>query len=239
MKHFTLFSLFLLLAGAASAGGRGWKDHEWPYEFLFGNHIDTHQETRLLNDGTLEGFFYVYWTGDLSPDGLPVAAHCTKSEHYEAGCFAAWHIAARPCIEEINGCEAMFLYHNQDHPVWLVGPRIDADGNLRGTRGQIVQPGSFTHMHWLTEGASHEGTFLPSSLEAVEALFGVDINVPKQCNVSMAKALTAGVVCPGYFLEIRATEKFAFKHGGELIPVVSGTDNRTHLNLVTSIPAAE
>jgi len=55
--------------------------------------------------------------------------------------------------------------------------------------------------------------------------------------VSVAKALTPGVICPGYFLEIQATETFAFKHGGELIPVRPGTDNRTHLNLVTSVPA--
>ena len=94
-------------------------------------------------------------------------------------------------------------------------------------------------MHWLTEGADHEGTFLPSSLAEVEALFGVDITVPDECNVSMASALTPGVVCPGYFLQIQATETFAFHHGGEDIAVSPGIDNRTHLNLVTSIPAEE
>ena len=92
-------------------------------------------------------------------------------------------------------------------------------------------------MHWLTEGAEHEGSFLPSSIVAVEALFAVDIEVPDECNVSMARALTPGVICPGYFLQIEATETFAFKHGGELIPVHPGIDNRTHLNLVASVPS--
>ena len=98
----------------------------------------------------------------------------------------------------------------------------------------IPQRGSYTHLHWLTEGAEHNGVFLPSSLEAVENLFGVDIYVPPECNVSMASELTSGVVCSGYFLQIKAVEKFVFRHGGELIPVEPGIDNRTHLNIVTS-----
>ena len=120
MKPLRIAILALLVAGVAHAQGRGWTDHKNPYEFLLGNHIDTHQETRLEKDGSLQGFFYVFWTGEETPGGLPVAAHCTKAEHYEAGCFAAWHIRAEPCIEEVNGCHAMFLYHYHDHPVWLV-----------------------------------------------------------------------------------------------------------------------
>jgi hypothetical protein len=239
MRRLVVVGLLLLAAAAVQAGGRNWSDHKDPYTFLFGNHIDTHLETRLTNEGALKGFFYVYWTEAESAEGLPVAKHCTTPEHYAAGCFAGWHIQAVPCIAEVNGCEAMFLYHNHDHPVWLVGPRVDSEGNLRGTRGQVPQPGSFTHMHWLTEGADHQGEFLPSSLADVEAFFGVDIAVPEACNVSMAKELTPGVVCPGYFLQIQATETFAFHHGGEDIPVRPGIDNRTHLNLVSSIPSGE
>lgn len=239
MKRIALLAMIVLSTDLVRAEGRNWMDHKQPYTFLFGNHIDTHQETRLGSDGNLEGFFYVFWDETESVEGLPVAKHCTKPEHYAAGCFAAWNIDAMPCIEEVNGCKATFLYHNDDHPVWLVGPRTDPDGVLRGTRADIPQPGSFTHMHWLTEGTEHEGDFLASSLEEVEAFFGVDITVPPECNVSMASALTPGVVCPGYFLQIRATETFTFHHGGENIPVAPGLDNRTHLNLVTSVPAEE
>lgn len=228
MKRLAALVVITLVCGAAEAGGRNWKDHKHPYTFLFGNHIDTHQETRLTSEGSLAGFFYVFWDGTFTDDGLPVAKHCTGPDHYARGCFAGWHIEAEPCIEEVNGCQATFLYHNHDHPVWLMG-----------SRAQIPQPGSYTHMHWLTEGTDHDGTFLPSSIEEVEAFFGVDIVVPLECNVSRASDLTPGVACPGYILRIRATETFAFHHGGEDIPVGPGIDNRTHLNLVTSIPAAE
>ena len=44
---------------ASQASGFRWNDHAHPYTFLFGNHIDTHQETRLEKDGALRGFFYV------------------------------------------------------------------------------------------------------------------------------------------------------------------------------------
>ena len=42
------------------------------------------------------------------------------------------------------------------------------------------------------------------------------------------------MVCPGWFLEIRAVKSFAFQHGGELVPVHPRIDNATHLNLLTN-----
>lgn len=213
---------------------REWRDHARPFTFLFGNHIDTHQETRLRRNGSLSGYFYIFWSDEVTEDGETIAKHCTKPEHYALGCFPGWTIRAEPCIEEVNGCRAMFLYHYHDHPVWMIGPQVDDAGGLRGTRSMIAQPGSYTHMHWLTEGAEHNGVFLPSSLAQVEDLFDVDIVVPPECNVAMASKLTSGTVCPGYYLQITAVERFPFKHGGEVIPVRQGVDNRTHLNLVSS-----
>ncbi len=245
-----LLSLFAVCL--AQAADRKWKDHAKPYTFLFGNHIDTHQELKLMKDGDLQGFFYITWLDkdeDGSTDideasGLPIAGHCNKPEHYENGCFAGWTMRAKPCIEEVNNCRAMYLYHYHDHPPWLLDPTVDETGNLRGSRLSIVQPGSFTHMHWLTEGATHtmdngSTMFFPSSIDAVEAVFGVDIVVPDECNVAMAKELTTGSICPGYFLEIEAVKNFAFKHGGEPIPVTPGIDNKTHLNLITTYAPEE
>lgn len=231
LRRGLLTMIAITLSGAVFADddSREWQDHGKPYTFLFGNHIDTHQETRLKNNGDLQGFFYIYWTGDFTDDGLPVAKHCTTQEHYEQGCFAGWTIKAKPCIKEVNGCEAMFLYHYHDHPVWMIGPRVDDAGGLRGTRGMIPQPGSYTHLHWLTDP-----DITNSSLDEVEDLFDVDVAVTPECNVFMASDLIPGVVCPGYFLEIKALAAFAFQHGGELIPVSEGTDNRTHLNIVSS-----
>ncbi len=128
----------------------------------------------------------------------------------------------------------MFLYHADDHPVWLLGAHVDSSGNLRGSRQDIVQSGSFTHFHWLTQGTEE----FPSSFEQLETLFG-SIAIPPECNVAMASQLTSGVECPGYFLQIKVLEpfgyeKWAFHHGGENLVVQAGIDNKTHLNLLTS-----
>lgn len=241
-----LLTAFLMTA--AEASGFRWKDHAFPYTFLFGNHIDTHQETRLQKDGSLRGFFYVVHLDqdgdgllDTADDGTPIKRHCTKPEHYPT-CEIGWEIQAVPCIEEVNGCTAMFLYHKDDHPVWLIGPRKrtkDGVAFLGGTRALIPQPGSPSHVHWLTEGLILEdshGAIIerPSSLADLEALLGVDIEVPAECNVDMASQLTTGTICPVYFWEIKAVDTFYFHHGGENIPVRPGVDMSTHTNFVTS-----
>lgn len=254
-KRFTAtvaFVLPLLMSGPAAAFDRIWGDHAWPYTFLFGNHIDSHLDLHLwhrdlgrfsdIDKGDLTGWFYVFDSGESLDDGTPVLRHCTGPEHYAAGCVAGWRVHAKPCIEEVNDCRAMFLYHYHDHPVWMLDPTVDSQDNLRGSRQHIVQPGSYTHMHWLTEGSDHDGNFLPSSIGNVEAVFGVDIDVPEACNVSQAEALATGTVCPGYFLQIKALRpfgyrKWAFHHGGESLVLTPGVDNKTHLNLVTSYQA--
>lgn len=247
-----LFCVLLALGGIVHAGGLNWKDHAAPFDFLFGNHIDTHQQTHLVragkNKGDLAGYFYVVHLDqdgdgllDTTADGLPILRHCTKPEHYP-NCRFLWTINAKPCIKEVNGCEAMNLYHKHDHPVWLIGPRQrSADGEtfLAGTRSQIPQPGVPGHFHWLTEGSEDEGELLPSSLNDIEALFNVDIEVPEGCNVSRASQIPPGTICPGYFLELRVVQgpTVAFHHGGENIVLNPGYDLRSHLNFVTSYVA--
>ncbi|MGD8616471.1 MAG: hypothetical protein PVI91_12520, partial [Gammaproteobacteria bacterium] len=61
--------LATLFMTASQASGLRWHDHAYPYTFLFGNHIDTHQETRLNKDGSLDGFFYVVHL-DQDGDGV-------------------------------------------------------------------------------------------------------------------------------------------------------------------------
>jgi len=90
-------------------------------------------------------------------------------------------------------------------------------------RVDIPQPGSFTHFHWITTTSSDPRAE----------------TVPANCDVEMAGQLednAENVVCPGWFLEIRAVRRFAFEHGGEMVPVRPGIDNATHLNLVTNYP---
>jgi hypothetical protein len=245
----------LTVTGSAGAAGYNWNFHSRPYTWLFGNHIDTHQQQRLNSNGTLSGFFFVYRL-DLDSDGvpdtvgdnIPLYGHCTMPEDYPT-CQAGWTLRAYPCIYEVNGCTAMFLYHKHDHPVWLIGPNMrtaDGDTFLDGDRNQIPQPGRPTHFHWLTESSTtHGGTTLPSSIADVENLFGVDIYVDPDCNVSTAEELTPGVICPGYFLELTvrtvisepptsAGAEWAFRHGGKDLLLLPGPDMRTHINYVTS-----
>ena len=85
MKRFALVLVMtktIALSGTAIGDdddddGREWRYHARPYTFLFGNHIDTHQETRLKRNGDLSGYFYIYWTGEFTDDGEPIAEHCT------------------------------------------------------------------------------------------------------------------------------------------------------------------
>lgn len=195
--------------------------HKPPYNFFFGNHLDTHQETRLKKKRnqpvSLTGFFYIVLTGEIDPDSeLPIAEHPSDNQCVDEAdsvdCVVGWVVAGLPG-------HAKFLYHTgvngEDHPVWMVN-RVD-----------IPQPGSFTHFHWITNTSSdpRAGT------------------VPAACNKINAGQLedsvptATDVVCPGWFLEIEAVAEFAFRHGNEVVPVYPGLDNTTHLNLVTNYQA--
>jgi len=250
MNHITttraLVPALALAIVATPASAQEWSDHAPPFDFLFGNHIDTHQQTRVRSDGDVSGALYVYFTGEIDGDsGLPVARHPRGEMHNEVcgldvDCVVGWKLRAR------KG-HAKFLFHSgvngDDHPVWLV------------SRKAIPQPGIYSHFHWIAS----KGT---------EAQMG-DVEIPRACDVAMAGELEAAVVegtlsvddgamiyswdqqsvhvgdpdpdvgaenvtCPGWFLQLKAVESFAFQHGGEIIAVSPGADNATHLNLLSN-----
>ena len=61
--------------------------------------------------------------------------------------------------------------------------------------------------------------------------------MPDQCDVQSAGALEGNaenITCPGWFMQITAVQSFAFQHGNEIVPVMRGEDNATHLNLLTN-----
>jgi hypothetical protein len=196
--------------------------HDARYNFLFGNHIDTHQKTRLEkksgNPVRLSGFFFIKFTGEIDPGSkLPIAVHpsgseCEDEEDREedgVDCVVGWLINAVPG-------EAKFLYHTgvngDDHPVWMVN-RVD-----------IRQPGSFTHFHWITTTSSDPRAWtVPAACDKINA-----------SQLEDERPTAVDITCPGWFLQIKAVEKFAFRHGGEVIPVRPGIDNATHLNLATN-----
>ncbi len=120
-----------LVSTSAWAGGGTWRDHAPPLTFLFGNHIDSHQQARLTRQGDLRGFFYVTYTGEVTPEGYPVARHCDEGTPPK-DCVVGWILRGKPG-------QATFLYQNMDHPVWLVD------------RSDIPQPGAYAHFHWITD----------------------------------------------------------------------------------------
>jgi len=138
-------TLFLSGGGVAAATDLyPWRNHAAPFNFLFGNEIDTHQQTRQTKDGNLFGFFYIQFTGVVTKDRYLVATHvdCNAA----SDCTVGWTLSGRP----VSGT---FLYRvDHDHPVFLVN------------RPHIPQPGAFSHFHWLGampgRGATADGYLL-------------------------------------------------------------------------------
>ena len=127
-----LTSVALLVLGTVSvlAEGYGWRDHAPPLDFLFDNHIDTHQQSKVAGKGKLEGFFYIRFTGDSTEDGTPIAKHadCNKVSDQ---CTVGWILDGIPM-------QATYLGHEKgSHPEWYIDP---AD--------LPPQPG-YSHFHWL------------------------------------------------------------------------------------------
>lgn len=169
----TLFAsaaLALLAFGSAHAADLyPWRNHEPPFNFVFGNDIDTHQQTRLTRDGSLFGFFYISFTGVKTKDHYPVATHvdCNAS----SDCTVGWTLSGKPI-------SATFLYQTMDdHPVFLA------------KRADITQPGSPSHFHWL-------GAVMPMPRQTLNGFLLQLTAVDHFCFIhNGAEAATAAATC--------------------------------------------
>lgn len=137
-KGIVLLAMAVLLvvgAGTALAEGYPWRDHARPFDFTFGNHIDTHQQSMIADGGLLKGFFYIRFTGE-EQEGYPKAMHgnCNKKED----CTVGWILDGLPMSA------TLIAHGNDQHPTWCVDPN-----------DLPKQPG-YTHFHWLDE-ADHAG----------------------------------------------------------------------------------
>lgn len=130
IAFFATTALFLSGGSVATATDLyPWRNHAAPFSFLFGNEIDTHQQTRHTRDRSLFGFFYVEFTGVVTRDRYRVATHVDCNANSD--CTVGWTLNGRPV-------RATLLYHvEHDHPVFLV------------SRADIPQPGAHSHFHWL------------------------------------------------------------------------------------------
>ncbi len=133
-----VLTLSLILTGTLyAAEGLPWKSHEAPFDFLFGNHFDTHQQSMLIGNNQLNGFFYIKYTGkDI--DGVPEATHADCDTVPEE-CLAGWK------LKGIAIQATLIEKPEMSHPIWCVDPK-----------DMPRQPG-FSHFHWLgmPEHAGH------------------------------------------------------------------------------------
>lgn len=141
LSHFAALAALTLAAAPAAIAGEGppWRPHAAPFDFRFGNDIDTHQQTRRQPDGDLRGFFYIRYTGTRTADGYAVATHADCNGVPD--CVVGWMLEGKPR-------QAALVHHPMhDHPIFAM-PRAD-----------IPQPGSYSHFHWL--GAAMPQPHLP------------------------------------------------------------------------------
>ena len=131
-----LMALLLLATHAVQAAGLPWQDHAEPFDFLFGNHFDTHQQALVAKNGQLTGFFYISFTGTVQ-NGVPVATHANCVEE-DAACLAGWVLKGVPVQATV--------YDKQphQHPQWCV----DA--------ADLPKRPGYSHFHWLG-GPEHAG----------------------------------------------------------------------------------
>ena len=216
-KYFLFVTIFVVgLIGAHFQAGAF---NDPPRDFLFGNSFDDHQETKLKKNGnipvSLSGFLYIIWDKDGAIDpvsGFPIARHPrgpSKGEEcgVDVDCVAGWLIDGVPARAKLLYKDGVNIL---DHPFWIVN------------REDMIQPGSYTHFHWITKASNDPRAG----------------DVENECNKTSASKLEAAPsavdkYCDGWFIELRAVKNFAFDHLGEVVPVRAGIDNATHLNLVT------
>ena len=221
-----------------------------PFDFHFGNHVDTHVQLKLKEDQDgkpiqLWGSFYIIFTendgmtpiGTDSVSGLPIARHPRGANHNEVcgidpiTCYVGWYIDAVPGA-------AKFLYHSgvngDDHPVWMVNRAEEYDPLTllpTSTPGMLIpQPGAYSHFHWIASDSDD-----PRAIDVSAACDKDDAGQLEDAD-GLNDPTAVNEVCQGWFLEIKAVYDggFALEHGGEHIPVYVGTDLRSHLNMVTN-----
>jgi hypothetical protein len=115
----TFLTLSLLDVKSILAESYPWRDHAPPFDFLFGNHIDIHQQSKILGSGALQGFFYIRFTGNFI-NGYPEAVHGQDT--------GGWNIRGIPIKAKLVELSP---------PTWCVD---DAD---------FPQQKGYTHFNWL------------------------------------------------------------------------------------------
>lgn len=134
----TVLVVLIMIPAGAGAAGFEWRDHRAPFDFVFDNHIDTHQQSKLTDGSGLRGFLYITPTGEATDDGTPIAKHGDCSENPD-DCTVGWLLRGLARNAEYCG------HVSGEHPAWAI-----AAERMPRQRG-------FTHFHWLDETSHHDG----------------------------------------------------------------------------------
>jgi hypothetical protein len=142
-QFWTGFILVLLLAFSASIavadetdldGEYLWNHHAAPFDFKFGNMIDSHQQSFVNEDETrLKGFIYIHVIpGQDYAEGIPTAdkAHCKNQD-----CTVGWLV---------KGVKVSATLMKKGPRIWLVDPN------------EIPKEAGYTHFHWVCDQGDEE-----------------------------------------------------------------------------------
>lgn len=102
-----------------------WRNHQAPFDFKFGNMIDSHQQSFLYNAGEkLKGFIYIHNIEEDYSEGIPTAekAHCPTGS-----CMVGW---------VVKGVRISATLVNKSPRIWLVD-----ESDIP------IEPG-YSHFHW-------------------------------------------------------------------------------------------
>ena len=121
-------SATIVFADASDLDGEyPWNHHAAPYDYKFGNMIDSHQQSFIDSNGVLHGFIYIHDTGQITAEGFPIAdkAHCKTQD-----CMVGWLV---------KGIKVQATLVQKGPRIWLVDPN------------DLPKEKGYTHFHWICE----------------------------------------------------------------------------------------
>lgn len=140
LRNTTLAAITILAMGltaGTAAATYEWRNHRAPFDFEFGNHIDTHQQSQQTGKSGLVGFLYITPGDETNSDGVVIAKHgdCTTKPE---GCTVGWNIQGRAMTATYCG------HRMAEHPAWAIDP------------ADMPRAPGFTHFHWLGVSTHHD-----------------------------------------------------------------------------------
>jgi len=134
-----------------------WQDHAAPFDFLFNNLIDNHQQSKQTGRDMLQGFIYVQFTGE-ERDGVPVAVRA-DCEDPALDCRVGWKFKGVPISATLVSTKPrVWLVDEEDLPTsahylhfqWVGAPQKPCKLVVgQEYEGYLMQRTAVTTFFWL------------------------------------------------------------------------------------------